>query len=101
MPAYRTLAEVFAHLDICVHCTSHLCWRSGGSLDGPAFIARYGGDRSLDEIVTRLRCRTCGAPGAVSLINAVGQFGKRLVAPAGPRIQPPARVTQPQAPVNR
>lgn len=95
MPAlYRTLAEAFARLDICVHCTNHRCWRSGGTLDGPAFVARYGGDTLLGAVTERLRCRACGWPGSVSLINAVGKVGERLAPPPGPRLQPPARADQ-------
>jgi len=89
--AHDTLANLFERLDVAVHCGAPNCWRSGGTLDGPAFTARYGGGYSTTKLFRLLRCRVCGGPGRVSLIHALNFWGQRLPFPAGPRIQPPAK----------
>jgi hypothetical protein len=89
MALYETLSSALGNLYVAVHCTNPRCWRSGGTLDGPAFLARYGGDTPLRAVIERLRCARCGWPGAVSLLNALNKLEEPLPPPAGPRIRPP------------
>lgn len=89
MPAlFDTLGTALRSLDVAVHCSNPDCWRSGGTLDPDAFVARYGAGTPSSVIRERLRCSRCGWPGIISLMNAVNKLDERLP-PPGPRIQPP------------
>lgn len=89
--AHATLAELFRALDVHVTCSNPKCWRHGGVLDGPAFIARYGADHPSKAVLRRLRCLKCGAAGSVSLVHALNSIGERIEGPPWPRILPPPR----------
>ena len=88
-------AGLFAAYDLHVTCANHECRRHGGILDGPAFLAHYGLDHPVHDIVVRLRCSKCGSPAGVSIVHALNSMGERIEEVAWPRIQPPRNGAQP------
>ncbi len=86
-----TLGGLFRAYDLHVTCANPDCWRNAGMLDGPAFLARYGADYPVHEIVVRLRCSKCGSLAAVSIVHALNSLGERVEDVTWPRIPPPSR----------
>ena len=86
-----SLGGLFRSYDLHVMCANPDCWRSGGMLDGLAFLSRYGADYPVHDIVVRLRCSKCGSPAGVSIVHALNSLGERVEDVTWPRILPPAQ----------
>ena len=87
-----TLGGLFASYDLHVTCANPDCWRNAGVLDGPAFLARYGPEYPVHDIVLRLRCSKCRSQAAVSIVHSLNSIGERVEDVTWPRIPlPPKR----------